>query len=188
MPNTLLLEMWSHCDYDKVLYDSEVDGKDGAVFRNKILRHDHLYFIVIDSNCNVFGHYHPSSLKEGSNYDDKVFMFSLRNCEGEGPRKFKPKTNGICTTIYRGNRENYQFYSSGYIVNKIDGYCVNTLNPADGVMTNISNVYANVRCSDFLVIKQFKKIRFMPQRLVVIQMQERRAKSDVDQINPIIID
>ena len=54
------LEEWSGLNYKEVIYDSEKDGKSDQTFRNKIMNHSHLYFIVIDSDNNVFGHYHNS--------------------------------------------------------------------------------------------------------------------------------
>ena len=58
--NLPLLEAWSGHQVNNVLYDSDIDGKDSLIFRNKIINHNQLYFIIIDSNDNVFGHYHSS--------------------------------------------------------------------------------------------------------------------------------
>ena len=42
------------------------------------MKHSKLYFIVIDSDNNVFGHYHNSIIdKIGDNYDPNIFMFTL---------------------------------------------------------------------------------------------------------------
>ena len=64
---------------NNVLYDSDIDGKDSSIFRNKIFYHDQLYFIAIDSDNNVFGHYYPSVIDEinGHNYDSNIFIFTL---------------------------------------------------------------------------------------------------------------
>ena len=45
--NICQLEEWSGYQYDKVIYDSDLDSTDGDVFRNKILNHQNLYFIII---------------------------------------------------------------------------------------------------------------------------------------------
>ena len=54
------LEEWSGKKYSKVLYDSDIDGKNSKIFTEKIKNHGQLYFVVIDSHENVFGHYHDS--------------------------------------------------------------------------------------------------------------------------------
>ena len=61
--NIKTLEEWSGYQYDidkSVIFDSDRDGKLNTIFRKKIANHEHLYFIVIDSVNNVFGHYHNS--------------------------------------------------------------------------------------------------------------------------------
>ena len=45
--NIPILEEWSGLEYDQVLYDSERDSKLPEIFRNKIMNHSHLYFIVV---------------------------------------------------------------------------------------------------------------------------------------------
>ena len=65
--------------YSEVLYDSDNDGKESSVFREKVMKHSQLHFIVVDSDNNVFGHYHPGvigkcgSLPQGYNYDANMF-------------------------------------------------------------------------------------------------------------------
>ena len=56
--NISKLEEWSGYKYDTVIYDSEIDGKGSKTFEDRIMNHEHLYFIIVDDNCNVFGHYH----------------------------------------------------------------------------------------------------------------------------------
>ena len=58
--NMKKLEEWSGCKYESILYDSDNDGIENKTFKIKVLGHEHLYFIVIDSKNNVFGHYHDS--------------------------------------------------------------------------------------------------------------------------------
>ena len=86
--NMTQLEEWSGKKYSETLYDSDIDGKDSSIFRNKILHHNQLYFIIIDSNDNVFGHYHPSVINKINDYiyDRNIFIFILNN-------------NGICKTF-----------------------------------------------------------------------------------------
>ena len=77
--NIPILEEWSGLKFNEVLYDSEKDGKSSEIFRNKVVNYSHLYFIVIDSNNNVFGHYHNGIINRIGHriYDKSIFMFSL---------------------------------------------------------------------------------------------------------------
>jgi hypothetical protein len=68
--NIPILEEWSGLEYHQILYDSDVDGKQSSTFKDKILNHQHLYFIVIDSNDNVFGHYHNGIIDKTVNIYD----------------------------------------------------------------------------------------------------------------------
>ena len=77
------MEDWSGLKYKQVLYDSDVDGKSSEIFKNKIINHSHLYFIVIDSDENVFGHYHNKTVNEIDSdiYDSDIFLFTLNSNE-----------------------------------------------------------------------------------------------------------
>ena len=97
------LEEWSRRKYGSVLYDSEIDGKDGQTFRDNILNHGYLYFIVIDSKNNVFGHYHPDVIERTNtySYSEGIFLFTLNNNGRCGIRKFnKNKKFKVFTIIY----------------------------------------------------------------------------------------
>ena len=56
--------------------------------------HSQLYFIVIDSNNNVFGHYHPGFVGhfnvEGydGDHDDGIFLFTLNSNGRCGVKKY----------------------------------------------------------------------------------------------------
>ena len=78
-----------------MLYDSDIDGKEGKIVNNKIMNHNQLYFIVIDSNDNVFVHYHFGVIDQhGYNYDSNMFIFTLNN---NGRCKIKKcETNKTC--------------------------------------------------------------------------------------------
>ena len=45
------------------------------------MNHNQLYFIIIDSNDNVFGHYHSSVIDKINNwiYDSNIFIFTLNS-------------------------------------------------------------------------------------------------------------
>ena len=60
--NIPILEEWSGKEYNTVLFDSDIDGDDCELLHSIILEHSSLYFIVIDTEYNIFGHYHPSKI------------------------------------------------------------------------------------------------------------------------------
>ena len=99
------MEEWSGLKYHQILYDSLNDGKSSKTFRNKIINHSQLYFNVIDSNNNVFGHYHHGIIdKTGSNYDNiYIFIFTLNSNERCGIKKFNNKSFDVCTWICNDN-------------------------------------------------------------------------------------
>ena len=108
------LEEWCGKKYSSVLYDSDIDGKDSSIFRNKILNHNQLYFIAIDSNDNVFGHYHPGVIdKIGVNFDKNIFIFTLNSNGRSGVKKFNRKAGNICTYICNSNNY-YGCFDCGY--------------------------------------------------------------------------
>ena len=125
--NIPTLEDWSGLKYKQILYDSDVDGKSSQIFRNKIINHSHLYFIVIDSNDNVFGHYHNKMLdKFGLDiYDSAIFIFTLESNGRSDVQKFKRKRN-VCTHIY----DNNGFYYCGNIGYDAGYYSVNEIDKA----------------------------------------------------------
>ena len=53
---------------------------------DKIMNQNHLYFIVINSDGNMFGHYHDNIINSyfdyKYNYDDNIFIITLHNNRG----------------------------------------------------------------------------------------------------------
>ena len=94
-----VLKEWSGMDSFTVLYDSLRDYKDDKKFKKKIMNHSNLYFIVIDENNNIFGHYHPSEMSEmwsqehkNGNYDKESTSQNVARDKMSPPRprkKFK---------------------------------------------------------------------------------------------------
>ena len=132
------LEEWSGRKYSTVLYDSDIDGKDSSIFREKIMNHNQLYFIAIDSNDNVLGHYHPGVIdKIGVNFDKNIFIFTLNSNGRSGIKKFNRKAGNTFTYIYNDN--NYYYCCSwGYDIYQIDtnGSCIDSdyiVNCFDGI-------------------------------------------------------
>ena len=116
--NIQILETWSGHQVNNVLYDSDIDGKDSQIFRNKILNHQHLYFIVIDNQNNVFGHYTNSNMNQTDKWitDNESFLFTLNNNGRCGIKKYNinPYHSQHATYIWSDS----YFYScgGGYIV------------------------------------------------------------------------
>jgi len=50
------LEEWSGFKYKEVLYDSNEYDKSNEIIINKTINHSYLYFIIIDSDNNIFNH------------------------------------------------------------------------------------------------------------------------------------
>ena len=91
------------------------------------MNHNQLYFIIIDSNNNVFGHYHSSVIdKIGSDiYDSNIFIFTLNNNGRSEIKKFDNKNGNASTYIYN----DYDYYACyGYYIYKIDtnNSCINS--------------------------------------------------------------
>ena len=99
--NIDMLEEWSGLEVGEVLYDSERDGKQSKTFRDKILHHKQMYFIIIDSDGNVFGHYHSTKIDKVNvdYYDRNIFMFTLNSNGRCEVRKFEQNSR-VYTYIY----------------------------------------------------------------------------------------
>ena len=143
-----------------VLYDSDIDGKDSSIFRNKILNHNQLYFIIIDSNDNVFGHYHPGVIdKISSNiYDSNIFMFTLNSNGRCGIKKFNNKGgDDACTYICDSND---YYYCYDYVICKIDtnNSCIDS---------SIGDCYSGIEKTTLTGNTD----RFTTKRIIVIQMK-----------------
>ena len=97
-----LLEEWSGLNFNQILYDSEIDERTNKSLNHKIFDKNNLYFIVIDSKNNIFGHFHYNYItKYGVNYDSDLFIFSLKTNEKNEIKKFENiSKNKTCTEIY----------------------------------------------------------------------------------------
>ena len=119
--NICKLEEWSGKKFSSIIYDSERDGTDCSIFREKIMNQSKLYFIVIDSNDNVFGHYHPGVIdKIGNCSDNDIFLFTLNSNGRSGVQKFNNK--GKKTSTYIWNDDKYYSCGSSYDSNSY--YCI----------------------------------------------------------------
>jgi hypothetical protein len=136
-----LLKNWCGKEFDKIIYDSDKDVNkydNGATLFAKIKNKPNLYFIIIDSNENIFGFYVNKEITREIGKYNELFMFSLRSNENE-PKKFPVipdykhsftirfwKLENDIISIQAGIREGFPLSLSrygehnSYIGNKID--------------------------------------------------------------------
>ena len=165
------LESWSGKKYSSVLYDSEIDSKRSSVFRKKIMKHSQLYFIVVDSDNNVFGHYHPGVIdklgnvsKNEKNLDDGIFLFTLNSNGRSKVTKYNNRKQGVNTQIFNGKH----CYQCGY--DNHPCFCIQQID------TNKSEVYSKRIRQTFGVggntlTGNHYPTRFITKRIIVIQMK-----------------
>ena len=84
--------MEEFCGYKfkEIIFDSNEDGKTNEIFKNKIINHSYLYFIIIDSDYNIFGHYHGGIINRINYeiYDSNIFMILLNSNGRNGNKEF----------------------------------------------------------------------------------------------------
>ena len=168
------LEDWCGHRVNAVLYDSLIDGKDGYEFRNRILNHQHLYFIVVDDKNNVFGHYHNSSIRmtAESIEDPNIFLFTLNSNGRCGIKKFEQKyKSNVFTKLYKGNNENMQFYYCGETTSKgTDFYGLFNIMNSNGIIQDINHLFEGLRPTDLTGFDCNKTFIFNPKRVIVMEM------------------
>ena len=115
-----------------MLYDSERDGKKASIFRKKVKKDGHLYFIVMDSNDNVFGHYDGEFYNSFHMcYENGIFLFTLNSNGRYGVEMFEIFTvlEVDCRTEFEDGRDfftchyqcaNSSIEPSAYSVGQID--------------------------------------------------------------------
>ena len=167
--NILTLEDWSGLKFKKVLYDSDVDGKSAEIFKKKIINHSHLYFVVIDSDENVFGHYLNVMVEETNLdiVDTDIFLFTLNSNGRNDVEKFESK-KVVYTHIYDDG-----FYYCGNIGYDTGYYSVVDIGKANSrVHEDISHFFYidnpeifTGSCYSFGYDNFYK-----PERVVVIEM------------------
>ena len=146
---------------NNILYDSDIDGKNSSIFRDKIINHNQLYFITIDSNNNVFGHYHSGIIDkiDSSIYDSNIFIFTLNSNGRSGVKKFDYQYEKAYTHIYKNN--NYYFCDI-YGIYQID--------------TNSSYIYSSIEdrysgIEKTTLTGNYNPNHFTTKRIIVIQMK-----------------
>ena len=129
------------------------------------MNHNQLYFIVIDSNDNVFGHYHPSVINriyDSGNYDSNIFIFTLNSNGRCGIKKFNNKNgNKAFTCIYNNNS---YYYDCNY------GYYIGQIDTNDSFISNyIEDRFSGI--GKTTLTGNYYPNRFTTKRLIVIQMK-----------------
>ena len=164
MDNISLLEQWCKLDFCNIFYNS---SRDGTKF-NGINEQMNLYFIVIDSNNNVFGNF--DSLNGG--YNKNIFLFTLNNNNRCGTKKFKPKNNtDIYSYISNGKDNDCKYYKCSCSRNNSDWYGVNSLQENGGVLQYIQNIFEDVKPTDLTGYDCNEVFNFTPVRMIIIKMK-----------------
>ena len=123
------------------------------------MNHNQLYFIIIDSNDNVFGHYHSSIINKIDSYihDSNIFIFTLNSNGRSEIKKFDSKYGDASTRIYNDN--DYYRCCYGYDIRQID-----TNN--SGIYSSIEDYFSGIE--DTTLTGNYS---FTTKRIIVIQMK-----------------
>ena len=124
------------------------------------MNHNQLYFIIIDSNDNVFGHYHPSVIDKIDDYiyDSNMFIFTLNNNGRSEIKKFDRKGGNASTRIYNDN----DYYGCGYDIRQID---INR----SRIYKSIEDCYSGIEKTT--LTGNYYPTCFTTKRIIVIQMK-----------------
>jgi hypothetical protein len=185
--NIPILEEWCGLKYKEIIYDSFKDGKLGKIFRNKIMNHSHLYFIIIDSHDNVFGHFDSAVIDKigedpsNSIYDSNIFMISLNSNGRNGIKKYERRRRNLFTYICNGNDPEIQFYCCGNDESVYDFYGIDKFEDNYGIITNIHNSFKGMNSTDITGNDCNKESgqTFNPKRLIIIEMQESEEQKRI---------
>ena len=154
-----------------MIYDSDIDGKDKEVFQNRIIGHEHVYFIVIDADFNVFGNYCDSKLVKSSEWvhDPHHFLITLNTNGRCGMNKYPARKveNGECCVNVFNEHFLYQC-GSGFV----GGYTFFSFGCYRCIITDISSLFDGIRNTDLTGEDcTGENVSFTPKRLVVIEMK-----------------
>ena len=160
--NIKMLEEWCGHQYNTVLYDSDVDSSNSFV--EKVEGHEHLYFIVIDDENDVFGHYHDGVVYSHVEYDKGIFLFTLNSNGRCGVMKYTSRSDRVNTVLCR----------DGYYCCQGCGFGVMELNTRKSYISKYITKYFSVDDSTVFTDGQMDEIGmsdFVVKRVVVIGMK-----------------
>ena len=126
------------------------------------MNHNQLYFIIIDSKNNVFGHYHSSVIDKINNwiYDSNIFIFTLNSNGRCEIKKFNNKNvNNAYTCIYNDNN----YYGCGYY-----GICQIDTNRSF-ISDYIEDYFSGIEKT--ILTGNYNPNCFTTKRIIVIQMK-----------------
>lgn len=109
------LEEWSNSHVKGMIYDSSY-SKVETLYK-VVYGKSKLYFISIDSNNNIFGHFHPGEIIKDVNHDSSIYMFSLRSSEMMSPEVYYSSLrSSVFTEVYSHTHLLYcgSYNESGY--------------------------------------------------------------------------
>lgn len=128
------------------------------------MNHNQLYFIIIDSNDNVFGHYHPSVIDKIDDYiyDSNMFIFTLNNNGRSEIKKFNNKNGNNAYTRIWNNNSYYYICPYSYYIYQID--------TNDSFIYNyIEDYYSGIEKTT--LTGNYLPNKFTTKRIIVIQMK-----------------
>lgn len=176
--NVSTLEEWSKLQVKDVLYDSESNEKTSVDFRSKVLHHSHMYFIVIDSEDNIFGNYIDTELKKTGQpiADKKAFMFTLSHKGKEQKNKYPIRLSKSNNAFYLFT--NKKFYGCGYSFygGARFAYCLLSFESNKKGEYENNHLYYPQNSFDKASLKDIigvetEHTNFLPKRLIVIEMK-----------------
>ena len=169
MNNIKVLEKWSGKKYSTILYDSKRDGDSKPVFKDRIMNQSQLYFIVIDSSENVFGHYHPGIISDFVNYDRNIFMFLLKSNGRYEPVKYTMKFTkslfeSLNTRLFGPAKSYYECCHENFLGN-FSCYEVSPSRGSTDITTD--SIFSEMHIDEITG----RPFGFIPKRIFVFQMK-----------------
>ena len=151
-------------------YDSDIDGKESPIFRDKILYHQQLYFIVVDSNDNVFGSYNSANFNQtGSDLkNDNAFMFTLYSNGRCGIKKYKPKSSNQKICILNGSLFNSVIFCNNGLNDYFEVYSIGNSNNS---YLNCGSDFEEEVTKELIGVDSKSQTSFTTKRLIVIEMK-----------------
>ena len=152
------------------MFDSSFDGKDASIFKDRIERHQNLYFIVIDSEDNVFGHFHGDVIFEiDGNANRSMFLFTLNSNGRSGVNKFPPNAaTNYYTSIYEKNNNNFYDCNCNNFSNDVHYfYAVSKADHCSWIRGGVTGGFGGINRNTLIGKCGF----FTTQRLIVIEMR-----------------
>ena len=182
--NMYMFEKWSGLVFrNKVLFDSFYDSR--SEFVQKIKGAMNVYYIVIDNNDNIFGHYMNNAISDkGINVvDNGLFLFSLRTNDILEPKVYTSKDK-MCMAVC--NEEDNELYyvkllpndtqapGNGYnpVHTDLDFYYGMDVEERNSHICNLNKCFTDLGKNGLIGLNYIgTTVEFQVQRILVIQME-----------------